>query len=189
MSAVENTERAGGGSSEGAVAPLKRPNSSSSSSSSTLLAAAADRAGHGNTMGGGVATQQTFATRVETMRTTLSRPAAATATGPYLLATASAPPLTFPAGGAASSSPPQLPHTATGGGNAAKPAAAFSSTPNSARFGEIYADGKEHSVVLLLRNNSDTDLRWRVSDRALLGPHSSTGNSLRVRHDGGPLQA
>ena len=32
-------------------------------------------------------------------------------------------------------------------------------------------------------------LRWRVGDRALLGPHAKAGNSVRVRHQGGAIAA
>ncbi len=70
------------------------------------------------------------------------------------------------------------------------PPYALRATPLTAAFGDVRADGKEVVLELLLANVGGAGrepIRFRVADRALLAPHARAGNSVRVRHDGGPL--
>ncbi len=70
-----------------------------------------------------------------------------------------------------------------------RPPYALRAAPLAARFGELPSHGKETALEVLLSNvgAGKEPLRFRITDRALLGPHAKAGNSVRVRHEGGPL--
>ncbi len=63
-------------------------------------------------------------------------------------------------------------------------------TPAALRFGlvSVSTEGTK-TLAFSIINRGDEPLRARLSDRALLGAHARDGNSVRARHDGGPIGA
>jgi hypothetical protein len=70
---------------------------------------------------------------------------------------------------------------------------ALAAAPRVADFGALPADGRAVELAVTLTHHAGGGgaareaARFRVADRALLAPHARAGNSVRVRHDGGPL--
>ena len=61
-------------------------------------------------------------------------------------------------------------------------------TPAALRFGlvSVSTEGTK-TLAFSIINRGVAPLRARLSDRALLGAHAREGNSVRARHDGGPI--